>query len=60
MVLEDSNVEGRKIELYRETPDTLTVSVISKGRFVFYDRLNHYQVHDLIQYLSAELGRMPK
>ena len=60
MVFENGNMEGRKIEFYKEAPDTLTVSVRYRGNFVYYDRLDRDQLRNLVQYLSVELGRMPE
>lgn len=60
LVLENSNMVGRKIELYREHPKFITVSVISKGKFVFHDGLDKKQLEDLVHYLTTELDRMGK
>lgn len=58
MVFESCNMAGRKIELYREDLDTITVSATSEGTLVFYDRLDGNQVRDLIHYLTTELDRI--
>lgn len=59
-VLENSNMVGRKIELYREHPESVTVSVISKGKICFYDKLDKEQLGNLVHYLTTELCRMDK